>query len=257
MLLLLGAGIALQNFSQSATLDLIFDAPFKMDTVLNFNKPIKPHQLILSVKDKDQYYKYFEKYIRDTGDYSGVFWNVNDGSLVNYDPDRFIKEANNKNSEFQKLKSPTRYEVGIVKNLVLVEKIDTETGEQIVDENGDPIYFEKEYEKSVYQDMAAIGLYEDWTINNKGFHKKIRAIHNLMFVYDDEGNLIPVYLDAFSKALKTKLKTNKNYVFKKDVTYDYLFFPNYDKLLKENNCVNKYTGADDAYLKHKDEDHFA
>lgn len=252
-LLLLGAGITLQSFSQSATLDLRFNAFFEMDTIFSVNGFKKPHALRLSKLDKENYYKHFIKYIKDTGDYSGVLWGAKEGYLENYNPKRFIDESKNKRSPFYDIKTPYLYKEGFISDVFTVEQFDPETGEVVIDENGDIAYKDRFEKRKALNYIASISFYEDWKIDKKGFHKYVRAMYNLKYVYDLKGKFMPIYKQAFNKALKTKLKTNKKRLFKKDVSYDYLFFPNYDSLQKNDKCLTNGYSVDEYYFKAKDE----
>lgn len=254
ILLLLGAGIALQNFSQSATLDLEMNVPFITEKqILTKNKFRKPHKLILSTNDKNKFFEHFNKHIKDTSDYDGILLGAKEGYLVSYDAKRFIDESKNNTSPFFDVKFPYLYKDGVITDVLLLEKSDPETGEVFVDENGDIIYVGEDIRKQAVDEVISIYSYEDWKIDKKGFHKYVRAMSNLMYTYDEEWNYKPVYKQAFNKALKIKLKTNKKSIFKKDVGYDYLFFPNYDSLQKNHKCLTNGYSVDEYYFKAKDE----
>ena len=212
--------------SQTFKLDVQFEVPFgKINGY--WERPIF-NNLSLNQTEKDRYYNELISKIKDTTDYNStlMFFEEYDKNNTNllvafdgkyyYKNQNYIYPINISNESFITLEHVPVY--------------DYETGEDALDNDGYTVYRTDTLLSIIKDAIEGINSKEQWIINKKGFCKKPKATETILvgnsdYKYDNLRFL------AFTQINSQKPKWKQKYMFKKDVGYNYFFFPS---LLKQN-----------------------
>lgn len=220
--LFLGTSLIAQTFK----LDVQFEVPFgKIDGY--WERPIF-NDLSLTQTDKDRYYKELISKIKDTTDYNSTLISVEayDKNSANL----LVAFAGKYYYTNQNGFSPTNtYNKSII-TTNQVPVYDYETGQEAIDNDGYTVYRTDTILGSIRNAIEGVNSKEQWIINKKGFCKQPKATETILV-----GNSDYKYYDlrflGFTQINSQKSSWKKKYIFKKDVAYNYFFFPS---ILKQN-----------------------